>query len=517
MDARGTGKCWPQRCGGLPRHTWSHRPLAALRLGRCAVALGLSVAIAGPAHADWSGLTALENDGAAVTASAVDLQSGHVIEQLHADARLTPASLTKLATAAAALQAWPADRMFSTRLLSTARVAGDVLDGDLVLQGAGDPSLDDHSLWVLAAQLRGAGILRVHGRLVVNPAPFGAVACETKDRCDALVRSDTSYNAPLAAVGVDFGNWCVRVRPTLPGAPAFVRGCGVADLPVPVDGIIKTVRAGGRQSLWMERVTDASGDRLRIGGDVPAGDPQQIYRAMSDPARGAGLLLEESLREIGITIDGPVVVSAQVLPAPAGVLAETEGLSVREQLGRMLRFSNNYVADVLTLDLASELSERPAARLSDAGRVLSDLLVRLPPATRAGHDRPGSGPVILSGSGLTPDNRLSAGDLVRLLAYEYHDSRHFPAFYGNLVVPRDAPFPFLRTGSEAWLDRVALKTGTMEDPYSVCGIAGFLRKRDGGWIAFAVIVNGTPRLRRVPLNEALEAERSAVDALLTRY
>jgi len=478
------------------------------------VAAIFALSFGSAARADWRALTALERAGAAVSASAVDLQTGRVIEQLHADAQLTPASLTKLATAAAALQAWPADKMFVTRLLGTAPITGGELAGDLILQGAGDPSLDDHSLWALAAQLRGAGVVRVRGRLIVELAPFGAVACEAKDRCDALRRSDTSYNAPLAAAGVDFGNWCVLVRPTLAGAAATVRGCAVAQLPVPIDGVIETVRAGGRQSFWVERVTDHSGDRLHIGGDVPLGEPQRLYRSMSDPARGFGLLLEEALRELGVAIDAPILVSGDAPPGRVAVLAEIQGLSLREQLGRMLRFSNNYIADVLTLDLAAGISEQPPRRLSDAGHVLADFIARLDAPRRAAAT---PSPIILSGSGLTPENRLSASDLVRLLAHEYRDTRRFPAFYGGLVVPREAPFPFLRLGSEAWLDRVALKTGTMDDPYSVCGIAGFLRKRDGGWIVFAEIVNGTAHLRRVPLARALEAERSDVEALLARY
>ncbi len=126
-------------------------------------------------------------------------------------------------------------------------------------------------------------------------------------------------------------------------------------------------------------------------------------------------------------------------------------------------------------------------------------------------------PPIYSGSGLTTDNRLSAEDLVRLLAYQYRDPRRFPAFYGGLVVPRDAPFVFLRQGGTAWLDRVALKTGTLDNPRSVCGIAGYLRKRNGGWIAFAAIVNGGPGWKHVPLFQALEAERTDVESLLKKY
>ncbi len=125
--------------------------------------------------------------------------------------------------------------------------------------------------------------------------------------------------------------------------------------------------------------------------------------------------------------------------------------------------------------------------------------------------------MLASGSGLTPENRLSATDLTQLLGRMYRDARRFPVFYGSLVVPRDAPFAFLKRGGDAWLDRVALKTGTMNEPYSVAGIAGYLRRKDGGWLSFAVIVNGSDRRRQIPLAEALGAAREDLEAILARY
>ncbi len=471
-------------------------------LGLCALVLWAATT---PAQAAWPALTQLERSGAQVSAVAIDLDDERALEGLHADTPLTPASLTKLVTAAAALGQWPADKVFHTRVLSTGTLVDGELRGDLLLLGAGDPSLDDQAFWSLAVQLRGAGITRVTGRLVVIPAPFGVVACETQDRCDAMQHSDKSYNAPLGAIGVDFGNWCVQVRPGAPGAAALLQGCGVAQLPIAVDGTIRTVAAGARQSFWIERLTDAKGDHLRAGGDIPAGAAQQLYRAMSDPVRGSGLLLREMLRELGVQVAGEVLIGQDVPPG-AQQLADIQGLPLGEQLGRMLRYSNNYIADVLTLDLAAEVSGRSPAQLATAATGLADFVAKLGlPA-----------PVLRSGSGLTPENLLSAQDLVTVLAHAYRDTRRFPAYYGGLVVPRDAPFGFLREGSDAWLDRVALKTGTMDVPHSVLGVAGYLRKRHGGWIAFAAIVNGAQR-PHVPLREALQAVRSDVEALLTRY
>ncbi len=471
------------------------------------VAAAAVIAAASPERAAWPALAQLERSGVQVSAAAIDLDDNRAIDGLHADTHLTPASLTKLVTAAAALGQWPADKVFHTRLLTTGLTVDGELRGDLLFVGGGDPSLDDQSFWSLAAQLRGAGVTRVRGRLVVIPAPFGAVGCETQDRCDALQHSDRSYNAPLGALGVDFGNWCVQVRPGSPGAVAAVQGCGVTQLPIAVEGTIRTVAGGARQTFWLERITDAKGDHLRVGGDIPAGATQQIYRAMSDPVRGSGLLLREMLREVGVPVTGEVVTGLNPPPPAAYLLADIQGLSLGEQLGRMLRFSNNYIADVLTLDLAAEVSGSSPTQLAVAATGLSDFLAKLgsPP------------PVLRSGSGLTPENLLSAQDLVTVLAHAYRDTRRFPAYYGGLVVPRDAPFGFLREGSDAWLDRVALKTGSMDVPHSVLGIAGYLRKRKGGWIAFAAIVNGGAERPHVPLREALQAARTDVEGLLTRY
>jgi D-alanyl-D-alanine carboxypeptidase/D-alanyl-D-alanine-endopeptidase (penicillin-binding protein 4) len=57
----------------------------------------------------------------------------------------------------------------------------------------------------------------------------------------------------------------------------------------------------------------------------------------------------------------------------------------------------------------------------------------------------------------------------------------------------------------------------MDVPHSVLGIAGYLRKRKGGWIAFAAIVNGGAERPHVPLREALQAARTDVEGLLAQY
>jgi D-alanyl-D-alanine carboxypeptidase/D-alanyl-D-alanine-endopeptidase (penicillin-binding protein 4) len=388
------------------------------------------------------------------------------------------------------------------------------VEGDLLLVGGGDPSLTGQDLWGLATQIRAAGVKSVQGHLVVVPAPFPTVGCETKDRCDTEARGDRSYNAPIASIGVDYGNWCVDIRSNPAGGAALISSCSAAHLPIAIEGTVQTVSARADGTPWVARTTDANGtDLLRVGGSIPSGSAQQMYCSMSNPALGAGLLLKETLHELGIEVQGSVMVRDGSVPRGAYPLAQVEGLSLKEQLGRMLRFSNNYIADVLTLTIASEINARPPKTLADAAVTLSDFVWH---AERR-LNRNASSPMLRSGSGLTPENGLSANDVISVLANEYRDTRDFNAFYGGLVVPRQAPFPFLRTGSASWLDRTALKPGTMEDPYSVCGVAGYLRKKDGGWMAFAIIVNGGPRIHHVPLYKAMAAIHKDIEDILARY
>lgn len=476
----------------------------------------------GAAHAEWKALDTLKSRfDARVTAIAIDLDTGATLQSLDADARLTPASLSKVVLAAAALETWDVDKTFATRVVGAPPTADGKLGGDLVVYSEGDATFDHQDLWMLAAQVKQAGVRAVDGGVVVNAAPFGRLGCETKDRCEAVARSHTAYDAPVAAIGVDYGTWCVDVAPTRPGDAARVRSCAAVDVPIPLEGAIRTTNTKRSAWLWLDRVTrpTTATEALLMGGDIhPGVSDARLYRSMADPALGTGMLLRQVLGEIGVTVNGAVSVVDGPVPRNAQLLAETQSLPLREQVGRLLRFSNNYISDVLTLAMAAERTPEPVTTLANAARPLSDLVVQS--RLEAGYPAPSDEadrPQMYSGSGLTPENRLSAQDLVAVLRHQYRNTQTFPAFYGGLVVPGQAPHARLRLGNDAWRDRVALKTGTLSEPFSVFGTAGYLRKQNGGWIAFAALVNGASPRKSVPTAESLAAIRKDVETLLVKF
>jgi serine-type D-Ala-D-Ala carboxypeptidase/endopeptidase (penicillin-binding protein 4) len=113
--------------------------------------------------------------GSHAGAYAVDLGTGRVIYSRHANRRLAPASNEKLLTTASALiRLGP-----RTTLDTSVRAAPDAvlqpdgtLEGDLILVGAGDPSLNDVAMRDLVGQLRLAGIRRVTGAIVGDESLF---------------------------------------------------------------------------------------------------------------------------------------------------------------------------------------------------------------------------------------------------------------------------------------------------------------------------------------------------------
>lgn len=468
-----------------------------------------------PAAAEpLSRLHALAAQGAAVSARVIDLRDGRTLAELHGGKALTPASVSKLYVAAAALRRWGADYRFKTRILRRGEISHGALHGDLILVGAGDPGFTNAQMWTLAQRVRASGISKIEGAIVVDQSLFGRVPCATTDRCSALKVSRDAYNAPLSSAGFDYNNACLRVSPGAhAGEPARL---SVEPFDLPMFGIrggVKTLSAGKGTSVGVLRRTDHARDWFYVSGGIAAdAAPRCYYRSVSYPARYAGQALRAFLRESGVSVHD-VGVRVESRAQSGGVpLAEVEGTPLGEQLRGMLIYSNNYMADLLALGLAGK-DDAPPLTLQKAGVWLTQF-ARKTDADSPWHGARVGRPLLASGSGLTVDSRISADDLVALLSTVYDRYGDFPAFLGALTVPDQTPVAMLKGGSKAWETQVAAKTGSLSDPVSVFALAGYLRLPDGDWGAFAVLINGTKRYPHIGLDRTVHAVRGDLEAIL---
>lgn len=474
------------------------RPLFAL----CA-ALVLCGTPAWLMAAGFEQVSRLTERGFVVGAQARLLDSGEVLGEIDPERQLSPASVSKLYITAAALDRWGPQHRFTTRLVSTGTLdARGVLQGDLVLEGGGDPALSSEDLWRLIQGLRQQGVTAVEGHLVISQWRFGPVECITTDRCQARSRSANAYSALLSAAAVNYGNWCVNVMPG-PGAgvPARIMSCDSPQPTVEIANQVTTVAASGNTRLNAERVTREGVDTLVLKGQIALdSNPRPVYRSSSDPGHQAGRTLLAMLEQNGIAVSDGYTTSDTAPPSSVRQLAAVESESLQELVLNTLNYSNNFMADVLSLNLVGE----PQASLEQAGSEIEAYARELP----------GHGPLtLLSGSGLTTENRTSARGVNVLLEAMYQRPALFPAFVAGMQLPVNGPMRFIRRGSETFQEHVMLKTGTLNQPFAVRAMGGYFRTESGRWGSFSVLVNGnahTPYLSWPEVLDPLAADLTAM-------
>lgn len=453
-------------------------------------------------------LKALEEAGYEVTGMVVDLETGTTIAELNPSKLLIPASVTKIYTAARALEVWGADYRFETHLLTRGRRNNGVLDGDLALKGGGDPSLTNESLWRLALDVSQNGIREVTGDLIVDESLFGDVSCVTRDRCDAHKSTWHSYDSLLSAAAVNHGNMAVVVSPGRAiGAPARISIDPYALPDMEIRGSIRTVKGYGAR-FAVSRFTRNGSDWLKVSGTIGINaGTHRAYRSVGDPALFTGKLFRQFLREAGVAVGGEVRVSTTEVKGER--LTTYQGKPLNQIIGDMLYYSNNLIADVLTLNILAEGSASKPAGLAAAGGHLQAYAHQL--YSQSKFARSSSAARLFDGSGLNPDNLLSPADLITLLERVYHRPQDFPFLLGAMRVPAQSPSRGLSGGNEVW-DRLSVKTGGLSEPVSVHTLAGYLRFKDGGWGAFALMINGT-RSKRIYRTKAFDAMRRDLEKL----
>ena len=103
-----------------------------------------------------------------------EVGSGKPLLALNADRPMNPASVMKLVTTYAALELMGPAFVWKTGIYETGSRRGDILDGDLVFKGVGDPKLTEQDLWMALKQVRARGIREVRGNIVLDRGAFDA-------------------------------------------------------------------------------------------------------------------------------------------------------------------------------------------------------------------------------------------------------------------------------------------------------------------------------------------------------
>jgi serine-type D-Ala-D-Ala carboxypeptidase/endopeptidase (penicillin-binding protein 4) len=117
-------------------------------------------------------LNTLKSQGLSPTEQGIWFQSGpSLLTENQGKIPLSAASLTKIPTTLAALETWGPQHQFDTTIAVTGPIQNGVLQGDLVIQGSGDPMFVWEEAIALGNKLNEMGIRQVTGDLVIS-GPF---------------------------------------------------------------------------------------------------------------------------------------------------------------------------------------------------------------------------------------------------------------------------------------------------------------------------------------------------------
>jgi serine-type D-Ala-D-Ala carboxypeptidase/endopeptidase (penicillin-binding protein 4) len=414
--------------------------------------------------------------------SAVDVSNGKVLIESRADTPLKPASTLKLITSAAALSSLGADFQFQTSVFADAPLNSSG-SRKVWLKGGGDPSLTTESLWLIARGLKRNG-LRSVSELMVDDSFFIASRHRSGQR---------AYESGTSALAFNYNSLAFSVCPSSGGGVGIV-SVEPLEPQIKLVGTVATVGGSGANVS----VVDASGSEgipaYRVSGEIGrAHGCSEIYRSVGDPANVAGATLAGYLEYLGIEVKK---LGNSSVAGGAVQVYKHNSKSLSQILEDLNHFSTNMIAEQVITRLGQS-SDRCSHQ--QGLRVVRSFLSKTIPNST-------SGVVIVDGSGLSHDNRVSATAFTALLTQmhrnptlgiEYSKSLSVSGRSGTLK-RRDFGAGFVRG-----------KTGTI---HGVNALAGYLTTKNGKTVAFALLQN-----RGASQADAWDLERRVLGAIAANY
>ncbi len=395
---------------------------------------------------------------------------------------LMPASNTKLATSAAALQYLKPDFRFETSFWVKREEEKDSSVSVLVIRGTGDPSIsgrDRPSAYEIpefwADSLTARSIKKI-GRIVLDNRYF-----EGPNLVSSWPAKELSFWYAAQTSALSFEDNCVFLR-FYPGRKV---GSAARIILEPDFGYLKVLNQsrtgprGSRYTLDADYRRKSGTNTVIFFGKIPISDTgRSDYVSVHEPAFYLAHTTREIWKRKGIFVAFPAVYWEK---------SELEGDSLKklfvwrsDSLTNIIKVVNknsqNFYSEQLLRTLGKQIEGKgsfeaglEAVRhfLLNAGLSQSDFY-------------------LVDGSGLSVKNRFTAAGFIKLLRH-MHDAPHFSYYYESMAIPGLDRSVKNRQSGDTLAVNFRVKTGWISGART---LSGYFQSQSGKRYCFSVLVNG---------------------------
>lgn len=404
------------------------------------------------------------------------VEGGAPLISHNATKAMNPASVMKLVTTYAALEALTPAYRWKTEVYRNGPLNQGVLEGDLIIKGAGDPSLNVAEFWRLLQKVQQQGIRQIRGNLVLDLSIYAPEVSQRPVLDDEPWRA---YNANPSALLLNGRNTSFRFSvSSQANKPAVLI---TQEFELPNIHIINTMQArkgacnDWRSDLHYSVSQQPEGAVVAFSGTLPEQcDERYLELSVLTDTQYVYATFKKLWAQLGGQFNGQLALASVTdVAIPLTTWPSPPLDSVVRDINK---WSNNVMARQVMLTIAQEAGLTP---VDEAGAALALKQVM----RQRGLVFPEL--VLENGSGLSRNERISAEHLAQLLVTAYQRPV-MPVFMASLPILGMDGTTKKRLADSASKGMAYVKTGSLE---GVSSLAGYVQDQAGKRYVLVIVAN----------------------------
>lgn len=420
---------------------------------------------------------------ASVSLCVANANTGELMIDYNSVISLTPASVLKVITSAAALEMLGPDYTFKTTVGYTGKINKrfGTLRGNIILHGGGDPALgsqyfSDHygdfvNSWI--SEIKKLGIKRIKGKIITDDSYYDYFPVPSKWLWED---EGNYYGAGAYGLSVYDNSYDVHFQTFYEGAPAIIKDVIPEECRIQLSNFL--ISAGNTDEGYLYSAPYSTTGW--VAGKIPINQKDFILKAsINDPPLLLAKVVTKKLKSSKVNVTGaPSTFRSdhKFQNEKVNPVTETISPSLAEIVSVLNHESVNLFAEHLIKELGKKFKNNGST--ASGSEVITEFLLN------SGIDI--NGLFIEDGSGLSPINAINTRELVRLLVFMKTKGKYFNEFYASL--PDAGKNGTLKNyfKDPVFDSHLKAKSGSMT---RVRSFAGYFTTKSGKEMVFSIIIN----------------------------